>query len=254
MSSLPASTENFAHFFDNCPLYDFPVHCPYGLPRVAVYRQNIFTSLPDHIMAAFLDQGFRRNGNTMYTMACRECRSCIPIRLKPEEFWPNRNQKRVWKRNHDVTVDMAPLRITGEKLSLLEKFLRVRYPTGDSSALGYYSDFFINSLTNTQVISYRINDRLMGVAIVDVGGTCVNGVYFYFDSDFSKRSPGTFNILYLIDFCRKQQLEYFYLGLLIREVRAMSYKENFKPHYLRIHGDWQRGEDGDPVAKKGVTG
>ena len=236
--TLPRSGS--ADLLDHYPFYDIPVHCPYGLPRVAVYRQKGFAALDDKTMAAFLDQGFRRNGNVMYCMACPDCRACIPIRLKPDEFHPNRNQKRAWRHNLDLSMEMVPLRITAEKLTLLEKFLGIRYPSRENSALGYYSDFFINSLTNTREILYRIQNRLLGVAIVDVGKSFLNGVYFYFDPDDRKRSPGTFNILYLLDFCRQHGIEHFYLGFLIREIQAMRYKQNFRPHFLRINDIWQR--------------
>ncbi len=230
---------------DEYSFYDIPVHCPYGLPKMAVYHQNRFATVDNESMATFFDRGFRRNGNIMYSMACPDCRACIPIRLKPGDFRPNRNQKRVWKRNRDVSVEMVPLRITGEKLSLLEKFLRLRYSSRENSALGYYSDFFINSLTNTREILYRIQNRLIGVALVDVGKDFLNGVYFYFDPDDHKRSPGTFNILYLLDFCQQHHIEHFYLGFLIKEIKAMSYKQNFRPHYLRINNIWQRFDRGE---------
>ncbi len=224
---------------DSFPFYEIPAPCPYGLDKTAVYRQNYFAGLDDDLMAAFFENGFRRNGNTMYCMVCADCRACLPIRLNPAELRPNRNQRRTWKKNGDLALDISPLRPTPEKLALCEKFLRHRYPTKDSCAINYYSGFFMNNMTNTFELTYRDQGKLRGVAIIDIGKAFLNGVYFYFDPEAAKRSPGTYNILYLNEFCRKNGIKHFYLGYLIREVQAMRYKENFRPHYLLINGRWQ---------------
>ncbi len=220
--------------------YDIPLACPYGLPYEAVYRQARFEAMPDEFMEFLLTCGFRRNGNVLYAMRCKGCTSCIPIRLNPEEFKPNRNQKRAWKRNKDVVVEIASLQMSDENLALLNKFLKNRYPGRGSIAEEYYTGFFLNTFGNSFEIRYRIDGRLIGVSINDLGANWLNAVYFYFDPDEGKRSPGIFNILNLIDFCVEHQLNRLYLGFVIKDVQAMSYKGAFKPHYLLKKGCWIR--------------
>jgi arginyl-tRNA--protein-N-Asp/Glu arginylyltransferase len=217
----------------------FSMECPYSLPFQAVYNQALFDSMPDFIMEAYLAAGYRRNGNDIYNMHCSGCRACIPIRIKPVEFKPNRNQKRAWNRNHDITVEIKPLACSDENLALLEKFLASRYPGRDSSPLDYYSGFFLNHITNTVEFSYRLGSQLIGVAIVDISTTWLNVVFYYFDPAEGKRSPGTFNVLYLIDFCRQNGIKFIYLGYWIKDVKAMGYKANFKPHYLFRDNTWK---------------
>ncbi len=231
--------KNYQAIIASFPYYNIAVPCPYGLDKTAVYRQNYFTGLNDEFFAAFLDHGFRRNGNTLYCMACRDCRACLPIRLNPLKLQPNRNQRRTWKKNSDLEINISPLQASSEKLALCEKFLRSRYPGKDNSAVSYYTGFFMNNTTGTFELNYRLNGKLLGVAIVDVGGKFLNGVYFYFDPDAGQRSLGTYNILYLNKFCRQNKINWFYLGFLIREVKAMAYKQNFKPHYLRVEEKWR---------------
>ena len=212
------------------------IECPYGMPYMAVYNQALFDTMPDFLMGTYLASGYRRNGNILYDMHCKECQACVPIRIDPQEFKANRNQKRTWNKNRDITVEITPLTCSQENLSLLEKFLAARYPEHDNSALDYYNGFFLNHITNTVEISYRIGSRLVGVAIVDLSTTWLNIVFFYFDPAEGKRSPGTFNILYLIDFCRQKTIQFAYLGYWIKNVRQMSYKANFKPHQI-LQGD-----------------
>jgi len=216
------------------------IECPYGLPFQAVYNQGLFDTMPDYIMDVYLASGYRRNGNIIYNMHCPECRECVPIRIDPKEFKPNRNQKRVWKKNHDITVEIGPLEFSSENLALLEKFLTARFPGRESRPLDYYSGFFLNHITNTVEFRYRIGAKLIGIAIVDLSTTWLNVVFFFFDPAEEKRSPGTFNILYLINFCMQKKINFIYLGYWIKDVKAMSYKDQFKPHYIYCDNNWTR--------------
>jgi arginine-tRNA-protein transferase len=221
---------------------DISTGCPYGLEQKSVYHQAMFASLDDASMGQFLAHGFRRNGNCMYSMRCPSCNSCVPIRIRPESFRPNRNQRRVWKKNRDVSVGVAPLTMSRENLSLLARFLQVRFPEGKSTAESYYTGFFITSMTHCFEIRYRVGDKLLGVAIVDGSEKWLNAVYYFFDPDQAWRSPGTLNILYLIDFCCNQCLDPLYLGYWIQEINTMSYKSAFKPHEIFVDGGWQTME------------
>lgn len=218
---------------------DSSTSCPYGLPCRAVYNQALFDTMPDFVMDVYLAAGYRRNGNIIYSMHCPDCQACIPIRIDPKEFKMNRNQKRIWNRNRDITIESGPLSVSGENLALLEKFLAARYPGRDSSPLDYYTGFFLNHITTTVEMRYSIGGKLVGVAIVDLSTTWLNVVFFYFDPAEEKRSPGTYNILYLIDFCREKEIKFIYLGYWIEEIRAMSYKARFKPHYIYRNDNWQ---------------
>jgi leucyl-tRNA---protein transferase len=228
-----ADIEKYLQYF-----YDIPAECPYGMSQTAVYRQQQFGGIPESVLGSFLEAGFRRNGNTLYTMNCPECRKCTPIRVVPTEFQPNRNQKRVWKRNNDIVATMGPLTITEEKLVLCGEFLTDRFPGRGNSPVDYYGSFFASTIANTLEIEYRLQGRLIGVGIIDIGESWVNAVYFYFDPSEARRSPGTYNILYLIELCRKHDLQYLNLGYVIHDLQAMEYKANFKPHYLLIDGEW----------------
>ena len=216
------------------------IGCPYGLSRVATFHQATFAPLRERAMELFLAGGFRRNGNCLYSMCCQDCIDCIPIRIHPGEFRPNRNQKRVINKNRDVDINLSPLYVDSENLDLCERFLQARYPKENNSANGYYRDFFLNNIVESVQLQFRVDGRLVGTSILDIGTNWVNGVYFFFDPDESNRSLGTYNILQLIQICRKCGIEYLYLGYFIQNVSAMSYKENFKPHYLFIDKKWQQ--------------
>lgn len=221
--------------------YDVTVNCPYNQPYPATFYQGVSGPMPDRAMELFLAAGYRRNGNYLYTMHCAGCSSCVPIRLYPRTFRPDRNQRRVLKKNSDVDISIDLLQPDHENLALCEKFLRCRYPHKNNTAKGYYSGFFLNTITTTFEFRYRIKGRLIGNGIVDIGDNWMNAVYFFFDQDEARRSPGTFNILTMINFCLQKNIEYLYLGYCIGDVPAMSYKERFRPYYILVDSEWQEG-------------
>jgi len=213
--------------------------CPYGMEWQAVYHQGVLGWLDDEAMGTLLACGYRRNGNCLYTMRCPECSLCVPIRLRPERFHLNRNQRRVWKKNQDVAVEIAPLTMSQENLALLQRFLLTRFPDGCSDAESYYSSFFITSISRCFEVRYRIGEQLLGVAVVDYAASWLNAVYFFFDPEQSWRSPGTLNILTLNHLCKSHQIDYLYLGYWINGHPGMSYKNAFRPHELLINGIWR---------------
>ncbi len=221
--------------------YDITVNCPYNQPFLATFYQGVSGQLPDRAMELFLAAGYRRNGNYLYTMHCSKCRSCIPIRLHPKTFQANRNQRRVLNKNSDVDLEIGPLRPSAENLDLCEKFLQSRYPHKNNTAKSYYSGFFLNTITSTFEFRYRIQGRLIGTGIVDIGDNWMNAVYFFFDENEAKRSPGTYNILSMIAYCLEKKIDYLYLGYLIKNVPAMNYKQRFRPHYVLIDSQWKEG-------------
>ena len=213
--------------------------CPYDMAADAIYHQAVFGRLSDEAMGDFLARGYRRNGNCIYNMHCRDCNLCVPIRLRPERFRPNRNQRRVWKKNQDVAIEIAPLTMSRENVALSQRFLSTRFSEGRSSAESYYSGFFITSIARCFEIRYRVDNELLGVAIVDAAPTWMNAVYFFFDPGQGWRSPGTLNILTLNHICKTQQIDFLYLGYWIDGHVGMSYKSAFRPHELLIDDIWR---------------
>lgn len=230
----PGLAEELERFFVNAA-----AECPYGISTTAVYHQAALGRMSDTTMGEFLAAGYRRNGNCMYNMRCPGCSLCVPIRLRPERFRPNRNQRRVWQKNQDVAVEIAPLTMSRENLALLQRFLSTRFPEGRSDAESYYSGFFITSISRCFEIRYRVGEQLLGVAVVDGAPNWLNAVYFFFDPEQGWRSPGTLNILTLNHICLTRQIDLLYLGYWIDGHAGMSYKNAFRPHELLLEGSWR---------------
>jgi len=217
---------------------EMTIPCPYGLPHTARFSQTLFDCLTDRQLEILFAVGYRRNGNSLYTMRCWDCQACVPIRLRPDQFRPNRSQRRAWKRNQDLTVSLDQLQLDLEHMELCDLFLRTRYPRERNRAPGYYGEFFCNGIADTRQVQYRLGEKLLGASIIDIGRNFMNAVYFYFDPGEARRGLGTFNILSLIRLCRELGIGYLYLGYCIAETQAMRYKAAFKPHQLLLGEGW----------------
>jgi len=183
-------------------------------------------------MARFLEMGFRRSGRSVYVPACGACRECVSIRVPVERFRPTRDQRRAWRKNPDVTLQIVRPRYTEEKRALYERFLRARYPDHDPVSQLGYEQFLVDNLGHTWEFQYRIGERLVGVGVVDLVRGAASSVYFYFDPEESRRSLGTYTALREIEYCRETGREHLYLGFRVKGCRAMEYKSSFRPHEL----------------------
>lgn len=193
---------------------------------------------------AQLAAGDRRIGRMLYRTACPSCTACEPIRIPVGEFRPTKSQRRVWRKNQDLRVEMGPAVFTEEKLALYNRHKRERglaRRESDMSRKGY-EGWFTRSCVPTVEMRYRLDGQLIGVSIVDVGAKDASSVYFFFDPDHSDRSLGTFSVLVECFWLRGRRGRFHYLGLYVEDCRHLSYKAAYWPHERRIADGWQRFE------------
>ncbi len=75
----------------------------------------------------------------------------------------------------------------------------------------------------------------------------LSAVYFYFDPELAARSPGTYNVLWLVQEARRRGLPWLYLGYYVPGSPSMAYKAGFHPH--EILGDDGRFRPGGRAAR-----
>lgn len=197
---------------------------------------------------ASLAVGDRRVGRMLYHTRCPSCVACEPIRIGVEDFTPTRSQKRVWKRNQDVRVETGPATFSEEKLALYNRHKLERGLSRQEQPMTRrgYEGWFVHSCTRTLEMRYSVEDRLIGIGIVDLGERDSSSVYFFFDPDEHKRSLGTFSVMLEIAWLRSQGGRFHYLGLYVEDCRHLVYKGSYFPHERRVEGRWQRFQRADP--------
>jgi len=179
----------------------------------------------------------------LYRTSCLDCTACEPIRVPVERFRPSRSQRRVWRKNQDVKVTVGPATFSQDKLDLYNRHKADRglSRTEEEMTQRGYEGWFLHSCVQTVEMCFAVEERIVGVSIVDVGARDTSSVYHFFEPELAHRSIGTFSALVEIAWSRSRGGRYHYLGLYVEDCRHLSYKSNFMPNERRIDGKWQIG-------------
>lgn len=184
--------------------------------------------------------GFRRSGRHVYRPQCADCRACVPARIPVQRFEPNRQQKRCWKRNLDLSIATVPSIDDDEHYELYARYITERHYDGDMYPPSHeqYRSFLTSEWGITRYLEFRLGNDLVGVAVCDELDDALSAVYTFYDPDLSSRSLGTFGILLQIHHARQKNLDFVYLGYWIKDCNKMNYKTQFRPLELLTDRRW----------------
>jgi len=220
---------------------DGPFPCPYLPGREARHLTVLPAPVFPGVYHALMDLNFRRLGPTFYRTGCECCAQCRMLRVPVAEFAPSRAQKRCRARNADVAVVVGPPAPGPEKADLYRRYLEARHDGQmDGSELELRA-LTAGSAVDTREIEYRVDGRLVAVGVADLEPHAMSAVYCYFEPAAARRSLGVFNVLWMIDECRRRGLPWLYLGYWVAGSPRMNYKANYRPcEALGADGRWAR--------------
>lgn len=187
-----------------------------------------------------LAMGFRRSGSHVYRPHCLGCSACRPVRIPVALFAPDRNQRRCLKRNGDLQINIVSAVRTEENFALYQRYLASRHAGGgmDEPEPGDFDAFLACTWSPTQFLEFRLEQRLIAIAVTDLLGSALSAVYTFFEPDHAARSLGTFAILSQIELARREGRDYLYLGFWLSGHPKMHYKQNFRPLETLDGKDW----------------
>ena len=212
--------------------------CPYrsngDWNNLAFQTQN----LSEEAYGSLLDLGFRRSGLSVYHPICSGCSSCIPIRVNTNTFKASKSQRKTFNKNQDLRVKHQPPDFCQEGFQLYSKYQQKWHQSGSPITESDYLDFLIHSPVKTEMLYYYEKDRLLAIGWIDVLEHMLSSVYFIFDPDESSRRLGIFSLLYEIEYARKLEKNWLYLGYWIEDSQKMTYKGEFQPAELLFNKKW----------------
>ncbi|UYG00973.1 arginyltransferase [Halomonas sp. GD1P12] len=177
--------------------------------------------------------GFRRSGRHLYRPHCEGCQACQSVRIPVAQFEPNRTQRKISKRNADVTTRVVAAHYHNAHYALYAHYIRARHSDGDMypPSQEQYRTFLTLDQPYANLMELYLEERLIGVAAFDRLEHGLSAIYTFFavDEELDRRSLGTLAILKLIELCQQQDLCHLYLGYWIEECRKMRYKQAFSP-------------------------
>ena len=222
-------------------------YLPGQISRSAYVDPHLRLNVPTYTTLAA--QGFRRSGDLVYRPHCQSCQACVPLRIPVSRFSPNRSQLRNLRDNADLTITPKPAEYVEEHYQLFLCYLASRHRDGgmtDSSPDDYIG-FLGSDWSDTLFVEFRLQDKLVSIAVVDRLENGLSAVYTFFDPNYEARGLGTLAVLWQIKEAKSLGLNWLYLGFWIKDCRKMSYKHNYRPIEALIDGHWRSFEKGEKI-------
>ncbi|NOX39875.1 MAG: arginyltransferase [Alphaproteobacteria bacterium] len=231
--------------------------CPYLPGRV---ERKLFTALQGDGAVKLNDmlskQGFRRSQNVLYRPSCAACTACYSARIRVADFFPTKSQRRVLRRNADLTREASTPWATEDQFQLFRSYLSLRHSDGGMADMDIYefAAMIEETPVRSRVVEYYRHEppttgenrqrmapkpRLSAACLTDVLDDGLSMVYSFFEPDTQQNSPGTYIILDHVEIAREAGLPYVYLGYWVPGSPKMGYKSNFGALEVYQGGQWQ---------------
>ena len=224
-----------------------PQPCPYLDGRM---ERKLFTSLAgDHakmLNDSLSKQGFRRSQNVLYRPSCTDCSACMSARVRVADFVPSKSQRRIMRRNKDLSREATSPWATEDQYSLFRRYLDARHAHGGMADMDIFE--FAAMIEETPIRSRVIEywhetedtpKSLAAVCLTDVLDDGLSMVYSFYEPEMARNSFGTHIILDHIEIAREAGLPYVYLGYWVPGSPKMAYKANFSALEIYQGGEWR---------------
>jgi len=232
MSNAYNPVRLFETVVDDCPYLDNQKSASILVDPDHEVDKNLFSMLSR--------SGFRRSGEMLYSPKCPNCNACVSVRIPSAEFKASRGQKRVWRKNKDLHASIEAVRFEQEHFDLYYRYQLHRHP--DSSMcdddVSKYTGFIESSYSRSKFLCFHLDGKLIGISVLDQFDGGISAVYTFFDPVHSRRSLGTYAILYALKLAKAHEIPHVYLGYWVDGSEKMDYKRKFKPLQGYIERQW----------------
>jgi arginine-tRNA-protein transferase len=215
-------------------LVEEPRACSYLPEQTAALEYRIVQELGVDEYERLLARGYRRFGAQLFRPECPECTQCVSIRVLVQQFDLSATFRRVMRKNEGIRIVRQRPSVSPAHLDLYHRYHRfmseIREWRRDRISRAEYVESFVagGGAFAWQWLYYR-GDELVGVALMDETASSISLVYFFYDPDWRRESPGTFSFLVQLGYAREAGKLYAYPGYWIPANKSMAYKARFQP-------------------------
>ncbi len=186
---------------------------------------------------AVATRGWRRFGKYYFHPICNSCNECKSLRIDVKQYHYTKSQKKSIKRNKETKIIVQKPTLTQNHIDLYNKYhhfksIKDEWQHRSVSQREYHENFVDGAQDFGKEVLYIIDDKLVGVDLIDILDDGISSIYFYYDPDYANLSLGTFSLLYQIKLAKILELPWIYLGYWVDGCKAFAYKPNFKPQEL----------------------
>ncbi|MCP4969090.1 MAG: arginyltransferase [Arcobacter sp.] len=181
-----------------------------------------------------LEHGWRRFGKMHFVPECKTCKKCISMRIDVNNYKFSRSEKRIFKKNIDTKLYIQAPSLTLDHLRLYDKYhnymnIKKNWTYSPIDPAEYDRSYIQGKDEFTKEFLYVRNNKLIGVALVDILEKSISSIYCFYDHDYQDLSIGKFSILAQIKIAKELNVPYIYLGYWIKDHNSMGYKEFYTP-------------------------
>ena len=147
-----------------------------------------------------MSQGFRRSGDQIYRPHCQHCNACQSLRVIVKAFTPSKSQKRLLKRNQNLTINLSNT-LKDNYYQLYEQYINEVHHDGAMYPASYeqYENFIRTDSFEQLFIEIYDDKELVSVAATDVLNHALSAVYTFYHPAYRKVSLGMYSILCQIE-------------------------------------------------------
>ncbi len=216
-----------------------PRACAYLPNRLASLEVRVILDVTPSELDLLLERGWRRFGPIYFRPACAACTECVSLRVRVDGFAPSKSQRRAERACAALRrVVGAPL-VDEARLALYAKWhasreerrgwdpnpqdrqryaLELAFPHPCAREAAFYDD--------------ERGGTLVAVALFDQTPRALSAIFFYYDPEYARLSPGTANVVHLLREAAATGRPHVYLGYRVAGCASLRYKAAFQPHEL----------------------
>lgn len=208
--------------------------CSYFDEKISDIRYKYIHSCSSTQYQGMLERGWRRFGKMHFVPECKSCTKCVSIRIDVANYKFSKSEKRVIAKNKNTKLYIRPPSLTMEHLALYDKYHKFMndkkdWPYSPIDANDYLKSYVEGKEDFAKEFLYVRDDKLIGVALVDILDKSISSIYCYYDHDYADLSIGKFSILAQIKIAKELNIPYIYLGYWIKDHFSMGYKKAYEP-------------------------
>lgn len=208
--------------------------CSYFSEETSDMRYKYIQNCQKDEYIKMLERGWRRFGKMHFVPECKDCTKCISMRIDVQNYKFSRSEKRVLKKNIDTKLYIQAPSLSLEHLNLYHKYhsfmsIKKNWSYSPIEVSEYENSYVKGKDKYAKEFLYFKDDKLIGVALVDILDNAISSIYCFYDHDYEDLSIGKFSILVQIKIAKELNIPYIYLGYWIEDHFSMGYKYNYKP-------------------------
>ena len=184
-----------------------------------------------------IERGWRRFGSMFFRPVCGECNKCESLKINVRDFIYSKSQRRIRRKHTATKMHIRKPKVTQEHLDLFEKYhLHMKdkreWAHSKTDAKHYYASFVHGHGDFGYEVLYFIENKLVGIDLVDILPNGISSIYFYYDPDYEAYSLGTYSMLQQIQIAKDNNLDWIYMGYYVQECQSLAYKSRYTPYQI----------------------